>query len=82
VETRTSGSAVGGWGNTPVGRPEGAPCPYYNHSSYMGDLLTNAAGLFAARQRRLAQELRGRKPSPLMQGLQMSFEELLNEERT
>ena len=52
------------------------------HSSYMGDLLTNAAGLFAARQRRLAQELRGRKSSPLMQGLQMSFEELLNEERT
>ena len=49
------------------------------HSSYMGDLLTNAADLFAARQRRLAQELRGRKSSPLMQGLQMSFEELLNE---
>ncbi|MDY7079317.1 MAG: ATP-binding protein [Chloroflexota bacterium] len=47
------------------------------HSSYMGDLLTNAAGLFAARQRRLAQELRGRKSSPLMQGLQMSFEEML-----
>jgi hypothetical protein len=22
--------AVGGWGNTPVGRPEGAPCPYHN----------------------------------------------------
>jgi hypothetical protein len=52
------------------------------HSSYMGDLLTNAAGFFATRQRRLAQELRGRKSSPLMQGLQMSFEELLNEERT
>ena len=52
------------------------------HSSCMGDLLTNAAGLFAARQRRLAQELRGRKSSPLMQGLQMSFEELLNEEET
>jgi hypothetical protein len=47
------------------------------HSSYMGDLLTNAAGLFAARQRRLTQELRGRKSSPLMQGLQMSFQEML-----
>jgi len=50
------------------------------HSSYMGDLLTNTAGLFAARQRPLAQELRGRTPSPLMQGLQMSFEKLLKEE--
>jgi len=49
------------------------------HSSCMGDLLTNAAGPFAVRQRRLAQELRGRKTSPLMQGLQMSFEDLLRE---
>ena len=29
-ETRTHGSAVGVWGNTPVARPEGAPCAYYN----------------------------------------------------
>jgi len=32
-ETRTSGSAVEGWGNTLVGRPEGAPCPYYNKTT-------------------------------------------------
>ncbi|MCD6345728.1 MAG: DEAD/DEAH box helicase [Anaerolineae bacterium] len=32
-ETRTSGSAVEGWGNTPVGRLEGAPCPYYNKTT-------------------------------------------------
>jgi hypothetical protein len=28
----TSGSAVEGWGNTPVERPEGAPCPYHNNT--------------------------------------------------
>jgi len=27
---RTSGSAVGVWGNTPAVRLEGAPCAYYN----------------------------------------------------
>ncbi len=32
-ETGTSGSAVGGWGNTSVVRPEGAPCPYHNKSA-------------------------------------------------
>jgi hypothetical protein len=29
-KARPSGSAVGGWGNTFVGRPEGVPCPYHN----------------------------------------------------
>ena len=29
-KARTSGSAVGEWGNTLVGRSEGAPCSYYN----------------------------------------------------
>ena len=24
---------MGGWGNTPVGRPEGAPCPYHNKTT-------------------------------------------------
>jgi len=34
-ESRTSGSAVGVWGNTPVVRPEGAPCAYYNKSTLL-----------------------------------------------
>jgi hypothetical protein len=49
------------------------------HSSCQADLLTNAAGVFSAQQRRLARELRGERPSPLLQGLQMSFESMLAE---
>jgi hypothetical protein len=30
LKTGTSGSAIGVWGNTLVGRLEGAPCAYYN----------------------------------------------------
>jgi len=33
LETLTSGSAVGGWGNTLTGRLEGAPCPYHNKTT-------------------------------------------------
>lgn len=49
-----------------------------HHSSWWGELLNKAAAPFSGRLNELTQELSGRKTSPLVRGLQFSFEELLN----
>jgi hypothetical protein len=49
------------------------------HSSWMGSLLEQGAVPFAAHLNRLTRELEGKSASPLIQELQLSFEELLEE---
>lgn len=49
------------------------------HSSQMGWLLNEAAASFSARLNGLVRELTGKTSSPLIQNLQLSFEDLLQE---
>ncbi len=56
-------------------------CPHHTeyHSSWMGWLLNEAAAPFSAGLNELTRELAGKTTSPLVQELQLSFEELLTE---